>query len=97
MKFRKRLFTVLTILFALYVCVGVELANNATDHTIATMPDTIGNPSAYALGAGIGGFALTMVELSKGLPLYLFCLFLAWRNAVGLTAERRHKELIERS
>jgi len=54
MKFRKRLFTVLTILFTLYVCVGVELANNAAQQTIANAPIDA-NRSAYNLGVAIGG------------------------------------------
>lgn len=103
MRFRKNLFSILALLSVLWIVFGFSVSSRAysTVTSITPTPVTGSSLSAQdtanlrAAGAGIGaGLGLTFFLCTGGLPFIVFSL-LAWRNGVGLTRERMHREEIE--
>jgi hypothetical protein len=101
MKFRQRLFGFLALVSLAWVCYGVYASTNAFSAVTQATVTPSGSLSAQdtaalrTAGAGIGaGIGLTVFLCTGGLPFIVFSL-LSWRNGVGLTRERQHKEQIE--
>lgn len=92
MLFRKRLFYTLALLVFAYVVGTLLLAPDVVD--TARQDPTNQTEVAQAgvtIGAGIG---VTLVLCIGGFFFLMFAL-LGWRNAAGLKAEKRHKELLD--
>lgn len=95
MKFRSRFFGIFFILALLWLCLGSYLTSQAVVDVYATPAP--GGPNAQAartIGIGVGMSISLSVVLCSGLPLAFLFGLLAWRNAVGLRSERRHRETI---
>ena len=89
MRFRKRLFTVLAVLAALWACGGSYFASQFYAGAAQQTKDTTDQ-----LAIGIANTTWLAIFLCTGIPLFFFFALLAWRNSVGLRNERKHQETL---
>lgn len=100
MKFRSRLFGLLTLLSLAWLCYGITATGSAFSSVVSTPAPTSTylNQSdanaARAVGATIGGGLGLTFFACTGLPFTLIFGLLAWRNAAGLRTQQRHEELM---
>jgi uncharacterized membrane protein YjdF len=62
----------------------------------AVTAKSVGQSSAFQMGALLGGGMTTFLVLCISLPLATIFLIISWRNAVGIRNEKQHNELISR-
>lgn len=99
---------ILTLLSLGWMCFGTVLVGQSFNKVVSVTPteaiirNTSGTPIATvdpdiaaagtAIGASIGGGIGLTFFLCTGIPVFLFCAFLYWRNGVALRSERQHAE-----
>lgn len=92
MRFRKYLFTILTLLALGWIAFGCSAANQGTSNLLQSQR---GQASTnYQAGVIIGGGISGTIVLCTGVPLFFLFALLAWRNSAGLTNKKRHEETI---
>lgn len=94
MLFRKRLFSVLALIALAWMVYGVSFNNSYNEKRSAEVGAEVAERPGFQAGQAVGGGVFLAFVFCTGLPTLLFSLFMRWRNAVGLTNERRHQEQV---
>lgn len=94
MLFRKRLFTILAVLALAWIAFGFLANSNYNAIQDQKVGIETSESGAYQAGQFVGSSMLIGFFLCTGLPAFITFALLAWRNGVGLTNERRHREIL---
>ncbi len=88
MLWRKRLFTILTILAFLWMALGVLATSSYNTRRDQAVGADVRTSAGYQAGQIVGSTIELSLFFCTGLPLFFLFALLAWRNSVGLRHQR---------